>query len=156
MCTGRLQKRVPSAEALFGASLNERSLRFHKRSVDGSGKCDAYLTHQPVDVVWGVVFRFLSQERERLDRAEGLGSGYDEEEISVIDLHGEEHETLVYVADPESIDKSLSPYSWYKRFLVEGARQHRLPLDYIEAVEAVQTLDDPNETRDRTMRSIKC
>ena len=39
MCTGRLRQRVPSAAPVRIAKLLNRSLRFHKRSDDRSGKC---------------------------------------------------------------------------------------------------------------------
>ena len=41
------------------------------------------------------------------------------------------------VAKP-SQEVGLRPYSWYKRFLVEGARSHGLPADYITMLEALE------------------
>ncbi len=85
-----------------------------------------------------------------------MGKGYHTERVAVVAPHGEEHETSMYAADSKSIGQDLLPYSWYKRFVVEGARQHRLPEDYIKAIEDVQSLKDPNRSRDGAERSTTC
>jgi len=41
------------------------------------------------------------------------------------------------------IDSALDPYSRYKRFVVEGARQHCLPPEYITNPVAVAVIEDP-------------
>ncbi len=135
MCTGRLQRRVLSARKLFRAKLEGYSLRFHKRSRDYSAKADTYRTGRVADVTWGVVFEIDDEEKPALDRAEGVAHGYCEENVTVRDLNSVPHEVFTYVADAATIDVSLRPYSWYKRFVVEGARQHGLPAGYIQMIE---------------------
>ena len=120
MCTGRLRNRVPSAAFTCIAKLVGYSFRFHKRSSDGSAKGDALETGNQSDVVWGVVFNIEDREKPALDRAE---SGYREKMATVFDESKREHRVLLYVADANNIDATLRPYSWYKRFIVEGARQ---------------------------------
>lgn len=44
MLTDRLRERVPSARPVAVARLAGHSLRWHKVSIDGSGKCDAEAT----------------------------------------------------------------------------------------------------------------
>src|SRR5207247_6479737 len=57
MCTARLRGRDSSATPVRIGKLLNHSLRFHKRSTDGSAKCDAYyFTGKPQDVIWGVIF----------------------------------------------------------------------------------------------------
>src|SRR5882762_8602678 len=125
MCTGRLRHRVPSANPVRIAKLLNHSLRFHKRSdKDGSGKTDAYFTGERENVVWGVIFEIDSAERVQLDRYEGLGHGNSEKRVTVIDVDGNLHPVFMYGAEETHIDPALRPYSWYKRFVVEGARQH--------------------------------
>lgn len=60
----------------------------------------------------------------------------------------------IYIAREPSTDPALRPYSWYKRFLVEGAREHGLPIAYIEALECVEASQDRNEQRDREKRAL--
>ena len=62
----------------------------------------------------------------------------------------------MYYADPKHIDATRQPYSWYKRFVVEGARQHALPGEYIDVIDAMPTKQDPDRERDKRNRAIAC
>lgn len=157
MCTGRLRERVPSAMAVRIAKLLNHSLRFHKRSdKDASGKADAYFTGELENEIWGVIFEFDPAEKPNLDRQEGLGHGYVERQITVIDVDGSPHPVFMYAAEELHIDPVLRPYSWYKRFVVEGARQHCLPPEYITVLEAGEVIEDSDKGRDATNRRIQC
>ena len=141
MCTDRLKNRgVSSAKSFRIAALANYSLKFHKRGAkDGSGKADAFFTGNPGDVVWGVIFEIDPAEKALLDRVEGLGRGYRATEITVITPGGKEHRSFLYVAEQSHIDPNLKPYSWYKRSMVECARQLGLPAEYIMQIEAIPT-----------------
>lgn len=71
MSTLRLRYRVKSAKPIGVAELEGFILRWHKKSKDGSGKCNAF----PADgrALIGVVFEFDFKEKRALDVAEGLG-----------------------------------------------------------------------------------
>src|SRR5260370_35693588 len=99
MCTERLRKRVPSANPIITAKLLNHSLRFHKRSDDRSGKCDACFTGEAEDIVWGVVFEIDRTDKPHLDAYEGLGHGYAEKQVTVIDLDGNLHLVFMYAAE---------------------------------------------------------
>jgi hypothetical protein len=58
----RLRYRVPSCHFRFIAQLLKHRLCFHKRSSDGSGKCNAFGTAASKDSVFGVVFEISSAE----------------------------------------------------------------------------------------------
>ena len=73
MCDAWLQSRVASARALTTARLPDHVLRFHKRSYDGSAKCNVVKTDRPEDEVYGVIFEIDRTEKGLLDKAEGLG-----------------------------------------------------------------------------------
>ncbi|HXE75508.1 MAG TPA: gamma-glutamylcyclotransferase family protein [Candidatus Xenobia bacterium] len=156
MCTGRLRCRVPSAHPLFVTQLSGHVLRFHKRSTDGSGKADAEFTENNSDSVWGVVFEIDAHQKNALDAAEGLGDGYKEKLVQVRDPAGQMYSALMYFASRSHIDPSLKPYSWYVRFVSEGAKQHTLPANYVAAIEAVPSVNDPDTRREARMRAIKC
>jgi gamma-glutamylcyclotransferase len=83
MSTLRLAVRVPSARRLCIGRLPEHRLMFHKKSSDGSGKCDAFCTGNTSDFVIGVLFDINESEKKALDNAEGLGKGYMEKEVVV-------------------------------------------------------------------------
>ncbi len=141
MSTPGLVDRVPSAKAVSIARLEKHRLKFHKRSKHGSGKCDVELTNNPNDVVYGVVFQILTSEKQALNRKEGLGSGYKEKTVSVVGPNGESFSAVTYCAT--DIDPSLKPYHWYKEHVVRGAKEHRLPPEYIRSIEAVESIPDP-------------
>jgi hypothetical protein len=131
MCTGRLRRPVPSAQFVCVAQLPGHAFRFQKRSTDGSAKGDALETNDPRDVVWGVVFDIADREKPLLDNAEGLGKGYLEKTVTVTDTTRNEHRASIHFSDPRYIDATRQPYSWYKRFVIDGARQHALPFGHI-------------------------
>lgn len=145
----RLGARVPSAKLLGVAEWPGRALVFHKRSVDGSAKCTV-VAGLKSRRVFGAVFRFEAAEKVLLDRAEGLGSGY-EEEWERLPVGGRSQSVFCYVASPGWVDPGLRPYHWYKRLVLAGARYHGFPADYIAAIEAVESIDDPD--RDRRVRN---
>jgi len=64
MSIKRLRERVPSARFVSIATLHAHELRFHKKSVDGSGKCDAYATQNNEHAVIGVVCEIKESEFE--------------------------------------------------------------------------------------------
>lgn len=143
MSTPRLKYRVESATVLSVARLYQHSLRFHKKSTDGSAKCDIEHTKNPNDIVYGVVFEILASEKHVLDRYEGLGNGYEEKTVSIILPDDTSIAASTYYAT--HIDTSLKPYHWYKEHVLRGAREHALPLEHITAIEAIPSTPDPDQ-----------
>jgi gamma-glutamylcyclotransferase len=157
MCTGRLRARVSSARPVFIAQLLRHTLRFHKRSEkDRSAKADAEYTGRETDVVWGVIFEIDAVQKQRLDEVEGLGQGYEQKSISLKDCTGQTYEASMYFASQTYKDADLRPYSWYLRFVVEGAKQHGLPPEYIRLLERVESSEDQDRARDAHERSTPC
>jgi hypothetical protein len=102
----------------------------------------------------GVIFDIDERQKSALDAAEGLRKGYKEKATTVLDESGKKRTVFLYVANANSIDTRLRPYSWYKRFVVEGARQHALPNEYVEFIAAFPEMEDGDRERDRKERSI--
>ncbi len=153
MSTGRLRERTPSCTPLGMATLPGYSLRFHKRSVDNSAKCNAFASGGHSSV-FGVLFKFDPAERAKLDRAEGVGRGYAHAIVTVIDANGCRRKALTYLATAGYIDDSLKPYSWYKDIVLAGGKEHGLPSKYVaECIESVEAIEDPDETRDKKQRA---
>ncbi len=144
MRTSRLKARTPSATPLGVGQLKGYRLKWHKAGTDGSGKCDVKHTGHDGHVVWGVLYTLQAAEKPLLDQVEGLGFGYTEKCAGII-IGDETVEAWFYVAI--ETDPSLMPFHWYKAFVVEGAREHRLPQDYIAALEAIDSMDDEDEAR---------
>ncbi|EIJ0985386.1 gamma-glutamylcyclotransferase family protein [Vibrio vulnificus] len=152
MSLTRLRERVPSAERVGMFSLKEHDLAFHKSSKDGSGKCDAYFTGNMEDNIFGALFEIDENEKRSLDRAEGLGYGYDEKVVQVEDDQGNFFEAITYVAT--NIDGSLVPYSWYLNHVIVGAQETGVPVSYLEKIQAVTTIEDSNKERDKEQREM--
>lgn len=153
MSASRLKERVPSAFSLGCYRLNEHDLRYHKISIDGSGKCDAYFTSGPDDAIYGVLFEIDANEKSVLDRIEGLGKGYEEKEIILTALDGSLINATTYVAS--KIDESLKPYSWYLNHVFIGAREASLPSEYVDLkINSIEFMDDKNRERDTKQRAI--
>lgn len=153
MSTSRLRERVPSAESLGCFVLGEHDLRFHKSSKDGSGKCDAFLTSNTVNIIYGVLFKIDPKEKSALDKAEGVGYGYNEKEIVVTASDGSLVTAITYVAT--KIDNSLRPYSWYVNHVLVGAKEASLPPDYIEEkIVSIESIEDSDKERDMKQRAI--
>jgi gamma-glutamylcyclotransferase len=156
MCTGRLRARVSSAEVVAVAQLFRHRFAYEKRSDDGSSKGNASETGQDTDFVWGVVFEIDAAQKQILDQAEGLGHGYAEKQVTVRDHAQQAYACVMYYAQPSHIVADR-PYGWYQRFVVEGARQHALPPEYIDQHLAVPVgKPDPDTQRDVRKRRIAC
>lgn len=152
MSISRLRQRAPSAQRLGAYALHGHELRFHKKSEDGSGKCDAYECGNADKVVFGALFEISEIDKPVLDRAEGLGSGYQEKNVVLVDDHGTETDGTTYYAT--SIDADLTPYCWYLRHVLVGATEASLPGDYIARLEAIACIEDPDRDRDARERAI--
>jgi gamma-glutamylcyclotransferase len=154
MSTKRLRERVPSARAIGAGVLKGHKLCWHKLSKkDGSGKCDAAPSNDADAVVYGVLFEINVAEKPALDRFEGLGFGYEEKEVD-IDVQGQLHRASTYYAT--TCVPSLKPWSWYRAHVVAGAREHGLPMAYIEALEAAAAAEDPDRERHEREMAIVC
>jgi len=137
--------RVPSAKLLGIGYITGYRLTFDKMSKkDGSGKCDAEVTKDEKDRVYGVVYTVETSQKHKLDSAEGLGNGYEEKTTDVITTRGQRR-AVMYCAT--SKDPSLKPYHWYKAYVVAGAVEHQLPFPYIEWLRTVESIQDPDPAR---------
>lgn len=140
MKKSRMRKRIPEAEVIGPAWIDNKRLVCNKISKDGSGK--ANLANSPGHRVWGVLYKIPQNALQKLDQIEG---GYDRRKLEVtrapgekVEAPGEKVEAFVYVST--KTDDSLKPFDWYKSFIVEGAREHKLPDEYIQELEALPSM----------------
>lgn len=141
MLSKRLRARVPSAVQRGIGYICGHRLIFDKRSADGSGKCDAESTLVPEDRVFGVVYEIDPSQKAQLDRAEG---GYAQKNVEVISGEAT-FRAITYYATRK--DPSLRPYHWYKQYVLAGARENSLPLEYIKLIESIESVEDPGTSR---------
>jgi gamma-glutamylcyclotransferase len=144
MLTKRIRARVSSASVLCTGFISGHRLTFDKISRDRSGKCDAEHTKARSDRVYGVVYEIDVRQKGYLDAAEGLGTGYAEKIATVTAKHKEITASLYYATQKDAV---LKPYHWYKEFVLAGAREHNLPDAYVEQIESVDSIEDPDPHR---------
>ena len=85
--------------------------------------------------------------------AEGLGRGYGERSVTVI-WNGKRLRVLTYYAT--SIDLHAKPYDWYRDLVIAGAREHTLLHSYVEKLQSIEVISDPDTARaERARRVLK-
>ena len=148
----RLKERVPSAKKIGIVTLKNHQLRFNMSGNDGSGKCDSFQTNKSEDIVIGALFEINRDEKSTLDQAESLGVGYDEKIVSVQSNSGEVFEAFMYYAI--KIDPALKPYSWYLNHVIIGAKEIKVPLNYLAVIESIECVEDPDKSRNAKQRAM--
>ena len=102
----------------------------------------------PEAVVLGALFAVPRNQKCHLDRAEGLGHGYEEKHVTVRIGEGQRI-ALTYVAETSHVDNALRPYSWYRDLVVFGARG----LGMLESLSKVSNRSKPRLTQNRNVSS---
>lgn len=152
MLSERLTERCPRAEAIGNAFVEGYALSFSKRSNDGSGK--ATLIRSAGSTVHGVLFRIPTSECAALDEAEGPGYRRNDDFAVVENANGTSISTTTYLAEESSLNESLCPYDWYLELVTTGAKQHGLPEDYRQLLEATIAERDAMPSR-KTARKAR-
>lgn len=118
------------------ARLDGYRIAFNKRGNDGTGK--ANIVPDANRTVWGVVYRCSSDALDEMDRYEGVANGhYARKTVRVQTDAGDELDAITYVAGDSFVDDSCLPSKKYLETIIQGARQHGLPEDYIGEIERV-------------------
>jgi gamma-glutamylcyclotransferase (GGCT)/AIG2-like uncharacterized protein YtfP len=147
MSVARMHQRIASAHTLTRAVLRGHRLAFRKVGRDGSAKCDAVPSVRPGDLIHGVLYRLAAHDKPVLDAHEGLGRGYAERRVMVLQIDGTHCAAFLYQAT--HVDDTLKPFGWYREHVLRGAREHRLPAAYIAAILSTETREDPDLERHR-------
>ena len=153
MLAERLQKRCPSARVRGVATAANWIMNFSKKSRHGCGM--ATIEPHPEGQLFGVVFDLDERERPKLDKAEGLGYGYDRDDSFLVEMDGSESlRAFTYIADAAHTDAALRPYDWYLNLVLAGAQQNSLPDDYISKIEAARPIPDPQLDRPQRLEAL--
>ena len=133
LASARLRERVPSARTRGVALLDGHRLAIDKPGRDGTAK--ANLRSSRGASVWGVVYAIDEGHWPALDACE---RGYQRIEV-VVRLAGASTRVRTYASDLCTDDPV--PSRAYKRFLVDGAREHGLPGHWVRLLEALPERD---------------
>jgi gamma-glutamylcyclotransferase (GGCT)/AIG2-like uncharacterized protein YtfP len=138
------QERCPGSAFVAVARLAGHRLAFPRRSPIRNCAVASILPAAD-EVVWGVLYAMDAADLAALDRREGwfpdrpAESRYRRSEVTV-EAGGNRQAAVTYVAVP-SPEPGL-PSAAYVRHIVEGARHHRLPKEYVAMLEALPTMVD--------------
>ena len=144
----RLEERVHSARLLGVGTCQNRKLSFNKRSDDGSAKCNLIKAEHSATTVYGAIYQLKFEDKAALDRIEGKGFGYTDNQISV-QHDNRETSCFTYIAQNSHIARALRPYHWYKELVILGARYLEFPNTYVNAIKDIESIQDPNSARNQ-------
>lgn len=125
----RMRERVPGARARGRAHLAGWRLVADKPGRDGSAKLN--LVRDAGAQVWGALWALREEDLAVLDRFEG---GYERFEVRV-DADTGPLGATTYVSRLHGARPGL--LRGYKELILEGAREHRLPLEWIAYLEVL-------------------
>ncbi|MCG8428240.1 MAG: gamma-glutamylcyclotransferase [Chromatiales bacterium] len=149
MSEQRLCARIPAAMRVAVGVLSGHQLKFHKQGMDDSAKCNIWSSGNAEDKVFGVLFEIPDTGKVTLDGYEGPGY-----QAVMLDIRTEQGVLSALAYSALKIDAELKPYDWYKEHVLRGARENRLPEQYIQQIEAVASISDPDRERHRKEMAI--
>ncbi len=132
MCTRYLREHCPSAEPVMPAALANVHIEFRRFSTNLGGGIST-IQPAPGEIVHGVLFAIPRAEIEALDILENVPDGlYTRDTFVMLDAAGEWRRAELYrIVTPEG---PFAPAGQYIDWMLEGAREHRLPDDYIARI----------------------
>ncbi|HDN19555.1 MAG TPA: gamma-glutamylcyclotransferase [Candidatus Acetothermia bacterium] len=138
MRSERLAKRIGRTPTVWKLGwLCGYSLVFNKEANDGSGY--ANICPQRDSVVYGVLYALTEDELQKLDQYEGVPCHYRRIILRVETKEGPQHAEC-YVAVEDKVKEGLKPRKDYLQHLIQGAKEHNLPEEYILKLRNVETL----------------
>jgi gamma-glutamylcyclotransferase len=125
------------ADAPKVARLDNFRLVFNMHGGDGDGQVFANIM-PPGEAVLGVVYRCSPEALKALDAYE---EGYERGHVQVVLENGEKRDAVTYFAKPAHVSNCARPSAEYLQRILDGARQHGLPDEYIRGLEARANAD---------------
>ncbi|HEX5081871.1 MAG TPA: gamma-glutamylcyclotransferase family protein, partial [Blastocatellia bacterium] len=113
--------------------LPDYRLAFNKEA--RNGKACANIIPSKGDRVWGAVYLCDSDAIKELDGWEGYPKHYDRKWVEVIADDGKVFKAIAYVA--VKVIPETRPSDDYLKRILDGAKEHELPKEYIEQIESI-------------------
>jgi len=132
----RIRINNPSAKFKSTAKLHDHQLGFNYFSKRWQG-APATVLEIPGEHVWGVLWELDLDHLPTLDKQEGVPRVYKRKEVQV-ELEDGTNTTAYtyYLVKPDEQDKR--PSKVYLDVILNGAREHSLPAEYIRKLEAIE------------------
>lgn len=123
------------AGQIFGeqpARLENYELVFNKKARGGSAT--ANIRPAPGKTVHGVLYKIPETAYRSLDRFEGVPEHYRRIEVQPTNGEGKKIAAQAYIAT--KVEKGLRPAAHYLQGILDGAKEHGLPAEYISEIRA--------------------
>ena len=101
----------------------------------------ANLRRQVGSHVWGVLYLLGAEDFRRLDRTEGVHRGYYERTAVEVIADGNQRVAAFTYRSSASVD-GRKPSARYLGLLLEGAKEHELPAEYVRALASLDLARD--------------
>ena len=141
-----LNRKYPLAELLEGSREFTRELAEgvgdHRAQLDAlisehaHGWVLSRIAPLELSIMRGALYEVDETHLALLDQHEGVPRSYRRETISVFDDDAQEREVFTYIANQTG---RFAPSRMYLDLIVTGAREHKLPEEYIASIEQVRT-----------------
>jgi hypothetical protein len=137
MLRSRLEtERVGQVIDLGIATLEGYKIAFNKLSKkDGTGKTN--IITSPGSQVIGVIYNLTEEQLIKLDSIEGVGYA---RTLVTVKYNNEVVSVYTYIATDNAIDDSLKPTQEYLQHLIDGAKEHSFPKQYVLFLESIDCL----------------
>jgi gamma-glutamylcyclotransferase len=113
------------------AKLENYELVFNKKARGGSATANIRLAAG--QAVEGVLYKINEAAFRALDRFEGAPQHYRRIEVNVTSGNGQKIAAQAFIAT--KVDKGLRPAPHYLKTILDGAREHGLPEDYLQKIQ---------------------
>lgn len=125
----QIRERCPNSKFIRRAYLGKHRLQFDGVSKLRNDYSVANVVESEKDIVWGGLFEISEKDLSALDMFEGYPKSYNRKELLVIDDNGKQYDAIVYFRKGMEIG---SPSPLYIDIVLKGAKDCRLPKEYIE------------------------
>ena len=124
----QMKERCPGGRFLKPVVLEKHRFVYDGYSVTRQG-ATANIVKSATDRVRGALFEITEKDRLALDSHEGYPKEYDRKVFEVKDADGNAYAAMAYFRPARALGK---PHPDYERTILDGARDCKLPEDYID------------------------
>jgi gamma-glutamylcyclotransferase (GGCT)/AIG2-like uncharacterized protein YtfP len=131
----QMRRRCPGSSPVGRARLPDYRLGFTRYSTKRKGGV-ADIVPEAGATTWGAIYTCTDADMESLDQFENVPHSYRRIDVVVLDDEENELEAVAYFANKTG---EFAPGRDYLGLLITGSRDHKLPDEYIAALEAIRT-----------------
>jgi len=131
----QMRRRCPGSSVVGRAWLPDYRLAFTRYSTKRKGGV-ADIVAEPGATVWGALYQCNDSDMAALDQFENVPYSYRRIDVVVFDDQKNELEAVAYFANKTG---EFAPGRDYLGLIVTGSRDHKLPDEYVAALEAIRT-----------------